>query len=91
MDLVYERLSDKWKARGISFGMVFLLSALCRIDLLPEPDFVHEAWRLGEGSVAPMGLAAGGQSRRLIPLAFAMVILATLSRIVRTLSILRRL
>lgn len=91
MDLVHERLSDKWKALLNLFGMVFLLLPFAGLICYQSLNFVHEAWRLGEGSVAPMGLCCRWAVKAVIPIAFAMVILATLSRIVRTLSSLRRL
>jgi len=91
MDLVHERLSDKWKALWNLFGMVFLLLPFAGLICYQSLNFVHEAWRLGEGSVAPMGLCCRWAVKAVIPIAFAMVILATLSRIVRTLSSLRRL
>ncbi len=89
MDLIYERLSKKWKARLDIFGMVFLLIPFAGLISYQSLDFVHEAWRLGERSVAPLGLCCRWAIKAVIPIAFAMVVLATLSRLVRTVAALR--
>jgi len=90
MDLVYEGLSDKWKATWDIFGTVFLLLPFSGLICYQSLNFVYEAWRLGESSVAPMGLCCRWAVKAVIPIAFAMVVLAALSRLVRTVSILRR-
>lgn len=89
MDLVYERLSKKWQAIWDIFGILFLLLPFAGLIFYQSLDFVHEAWRLGEGSVAPMGLCCRWAIKVVVPLSFALVILATLSRLVRTIAILR--
>lgn len=90
MDLVYERLSKKWQARCDIFGILFLLLPFAGLVFYQSLDFVHEAWRLGERSVAPMGLCCRWAVKAVIPISFAMVLLATLSRLVRTIAILRK-
>jgi TRAP-type mannitol/chloroaromatic compound transport system permease small subunit len=89
MDLVYERLSKKWQARWDIFGILFLLLPFAGLIFYQSLDFVHEAWRLGESSVAPMGLCCRWAIKAVVPLSFALVILATLSRLVRTIASLR--
>jgi TRAP-type mannitol/chloroaromatic compound transport system permease small subunit len=90
MDLVYERMSEKWQAICDIFGTVFLLLPFAFLICYQSLDFVHEAWRLGESSVAPMGLCCRWAIKAVIPLSFALVILATLSRLVRTIATFRR-
>ena len=90
MDLVYERLSKKWQARWDIFGILVLLLPFACLIFYQSLDFVHEAWRLGERSVAPMGLCCRWAIKAVIPLSFALVILATLSRLIRTIAVLRR-
>jgi TRAP-type mannitol/chloroaromatic compound transport system permease small subunit len=90
MDLVYERLSKKWQARWDIFGILFLLLPFAGLIFYQSLDFVHEAWRLGESSVAPMGLCCRWAIKAVVPLSFALVILAALSRLVRTIAILRK-
>lgn len=91
MDLVYDKLQTKWQCRLDIFGILFLLlpfaGLLCYLSL----DFVHESWRLNERSVAPQGLPWRWAIKSVVPLSFAMVVAATVSRLVRTIAALRRL
>ena len=89
MDLVYERLSKKWQARWDIFGILFLLLPFAGLIFYQSLDFVHEAWRLGESSVTPISLCCRWAIKAVVPLSFALVILATLSRLVRTIASLR--
>ena len=89
MDLIYERLTKKWQARWDIFGILVLLLPFAGLICYQSLDFVHEAWRLGESSVAPMGLCCRWAIKAVMPLSFAMVILATLSQLVRRIAILR--
>lgn len=90
MDLIYERLSKKWQARWDIFGTLVLLLPFAVLICYQSLDFVHEAWRLGENSVAPMGLCCRWAIKAVIPLSFALVILAALSQLFRKIAILRR-
>lgn len=91
MDLVYDKLSPKWQCRWDIFGLVFLLLPFAILICYQSLDFVHEAWRLNERSVAPQGLPWRWAIKAVLPLSFSLVILATLSRLVRTIATLRRL
>jgi TRAP-type mannitol/chloroaromatic compound transport system permease small subunit len=91
MDLVYERLSPKWQCRWDIFGILVLLLPFACLIFYYSLDFVHEAWRLNERSVAPQGLPWRWAIKSVLPLSFALLILATISRLVRTISTLRRL
>lgn len=91
MDLVYERLSPKWQCRWDIFGILFLLLPFACLIFYYSLDFVHEAWRLNERSVAPQGLPWRWAIKSVLPISFALLVLATISRLVRTISTLRRL
>jgi len=91
MDLVYERLSPKWQCRWDIFGILFLLLPFACLIFYYSLDFVHEAWRLNERSVAPQGLPWRWAIKSVLPISFALLILATISRLVRTISTFRRL
>ena len=91
MDLVYEKLSPKWQCRWDIFGILFLLLPFAALLCYQSIDFVYEAWRLNERSVAPQGLPWRWAIKSVVPLAFALVVLASISRLVRTLATLRRL
>lgn len=91
MDLVYDRLSPKWQCRWDIFGLIFLLLPFAALLCYQSLDFVHEAWRLNERSVAPQGLPWRWAIKAVLPISFSMVVLAALSRLVRTIATLRRL
>jgi TRAP-type mannitol/chloroaromatic compound transport system permease small subunit len=91
MDLVYEKLSPKWQCRLDIFGLLFLLLPFAGLVCYQSLDFVHEAWRLNERSVAPQGLPWRWAIKSVMPAAFALVVLAAISRLVRTLVTMRRL
>jgi TRAP-type mannitol/chloroaromatic compound transport system permease small subunit len=91
MDLVYERLSPKWQCRWDVFGILFLLLPFACLIFYYSLDFVHEAWRLNERSVAPQGLPWRWAIKSVLPISFALLVSASISRLVRTISTLRRL
>jgi TRAP-type mannitol/chloroaromatic compound transport system permease small subunit len=91
MDLVYENLSPKSQCRWDIFGILFLLLPFAFLIFYQSLDFVHESWRLNESSVAPQGLPWRWAVKSVIPLSFALVVLASASRLVRTIATLRRL
>jgi TRAP-type mannitol/chloroaromatic compound transport system permease small subunit len=91
MDLVYEKLSAKWQCWLDIFGIVFLLLPFAGFMCYLSLDFVHESWRLGERSVAPQGLPWRWAIKAVVPLSFGMLVVASLSRLVRTVAALRRM
>jgi TRAP-type mannitol/chloroaromatic compound transport system permease small subunit len=91
MDLLYDRCSPKWQCRWDIFGIIFLLLPFAGLLFYQSLDFVHEAWRLNERSVAPQGLPWRWAIKSVLPISFALVVLASFSRLVRALSTLRRL
>lgn len=91
MDLVYERLSPKWQCRWDIFGILFLLLPFAALICYQSLPFVHEAWRLNERSVAPQGLPWRWAIKAVVPLSFGLVVVAAVSRLVRTIATLRRL
>jgi TRAP-type mannitol/chloroaromatic compound transport system permease small subunit len=91
MDLVYAKLSPKWQCRWDIFGIVILLLPFAGLMCYQSIDFVHESWRLNESSVAPQGLPWRWIIKAVVPLSFGMVVVASVSRLVRTVATLRRL
>jgi TRAP-type mannitol/chloroaromatic compound transport system permease small subunit len=91
MDLVYDNLSPQWQCRWDIFGIVFLLLPFAFLVCYQSIDFVYESWRLNERSVAPQGLPLRWAIKAVLPISFALVLLASLSRLVRTIATLRRL
>ncbi len=90
VDIIHARLSDKWKNRWDLFGIIFLLLPFVIIIFHQSLDFVYEAWRVGERSDAPMGLPWRWAIKAVIPISFGLLIVATVSRAVRIISIMKR-
>jgi len=91
MDLIYGRMSPKWQCRWDIFGILFLLLPFAALVCYQSLDFVYESWRLNERSVAPQGLPWRWAIKSVMPISFAMVVMASVSRLFRTISTLRRL
>jgi len=91
MDLVYDRLSAKAQCRWDIFGILFLLLPFVALVCYQSLDFVHESWRLNERSVAPQGLPWRWAIKSVMPISFGLLVLASISRLIRTIATLRRL
>ena len=91
MDLVYEKLSSKWQCRWDIFGILILLLPFAALVCYQSLDFVYESWRLNERSVAPQGLPFRWAIKSVLPLSFFLLVLASISRLIRTIATLRRL
>ncbi|MGD8272562.1 MAG: TRAP transporter small permease subunit [Desulfobacterales bacterium] len=91
MDLVFDKMSPKWQCRWDIFGILFLLLPFAALISYQSLDFVHESWRLNERSVAPQGLPWRWAIKSVVPLSFALLVLAAVSRLIRTIATLRRL
>jgi TRAP-type mannitol/chloroaromatic compound transport system permease small subunit len=83
VDIIHSRLSDKWKMRWDLFGIVFLLLPFIVIIFHQSLDFVSESFRLGERSDAPLGLPWRWAIKAVIPISFALLGVATISRAIR--------
>lgn len=90
VDIIHSRLSEKWKLRWDLFGIVFLLMPFIIIIFLQSLDFVSESFRLSERSDAPLGLPWRWAIKSVIPISFALLGVATISRAVRIIINLRR-
>ena len=91
MDLVYDKLSSKMQCRLDIFGILFLLLPFVALICYQSLGFVYESWRLNEQSVAPQGLPWRWAIKSVMPLSFGLLVLASISRLIRTFATLRRL
>jgi TRAP-type mannitol/chloroaromatic compound transport system permease small subunit len=91
MDLVYDKLSPKWQCRWDILGILFLLLPFSALICYQSLDLVHESWRLNERSVAPQGLPWRWAIKAVMPASFGLLVLASVSRLIRTIATLRRL
>ena len=83
VDIIHSRLSDRWKRRWDLFGIFVLLMPFIVIIFLQSLEFVGESWRLGERSDAPLGLGWRWAIKSVIPISFALLGVATISRALR--------
>lgn len=83
VDIIHSRLSDKWKMRWDLFGIVFLLLPFIVVIFHQSLEFVAESFRLGERSDAPLGLPWRWAIKAVIPISFALLGVATVSRAIR--------
>ena len=90
VDIIHSRLSEKWKMRWDLFGIIVLLLPFVLVIFLQSLDFVEESFRLGERSDAPLGLPWRWAIKGVIPVSFALLFVATISRAVRIITNLRR-
>lgn len=90
VDIVHSMLSDKWKMRWDLFGIALLLLPFTLIIFHQSLDFVWEAWRLNERSDAPSGLPWRWAIKSVIPISFALLGIATVSRAIRLINYLKR-
>ncbi len=86
VDIIQANMSQKWKDRWELFGIFFLLLPFALIIFHQSLDFVYESFRVNESSVAPLGLPFRWIIKGVIPLSFALLILATIARAIRILN-----
>ncbi len=90
VDIIHARLSDKWKIRWDLFGTIFLLLPFIFVIFHQSLDFLAESYRLGERSDAPLGLPFRWAIKAVIPISFALLGVATISRAIRLITNLGR-
>ena len=90
VDIIHARLSQKWRTRWDLFGIIVLLLPFAIMIFHQSLDFVYESWRVNERSDAPLGLPWRWAIKGIIPITFAMLIAATVSRAVRLIATLGR-
>ena len=87
VDIIQTRMTPKWKNRWELFGIIFLLLPFAFVIFDQSLDFVYESFRVNESSDAPLGLPFRWIIKGVIPVSFALLILATISRAIRTLNV----
>jgi TRAP-type mannitol/chloroaromatic compound transport system permease small subunit len=83
LDLVYDRLSQRSRAKIEIFGILFLLLPLIYVIFIHSLDFLWEAIRTNEGSDSPVGLCCRWIPKALIPFAMVMTFASAIARLVQ--------
>lgn len=86
VDVIASRLSLRAMRRWEVFGIVAFALPFVAVVFIHSLDFLTESWRLGERSDAPLGLPWRWAIKSVIPISFALLGLALVSRLVRELA-----
>jgi TRAP-type mannitol/chloroaromatic compound transport system permease small subunit/TRAP-type C4-dicarboxylate transport system substrate-binding protein len=90
VDLVHERLRPRHRAWIECYGIVLLLLPFCVLMLVASGPFVAAAWRTGEVSMAPGGLPLRWAIKAVLPLAFALLALSGVGRLLQAWHVITR-
>jgi len=83
LDIMHSRFSKPTKEKIEIMGILCLLWPMIFIFFMHSLNFVAESFRVGERSDAPMGLGYRWAIKSVIPLAFFLLFIASVSRLVR--------
>lgn len=83
VDVIHERLSPRAQAWIELYGIVLLLLPFIALVLIFSVPFVLQSYAVGEVSQAPGGLPLRWAIKAVMPLGFALLLLAALSRLTR--------
>lgn len=90
VDVLHERLSLRHQAWIELYGIVLLLLPFITLILIYSAPFVASSFSLSERSQAPGGLPLRWLIKAALPLGFALLLLATVSRLSRVWAVLFR-
>ncbi len=90
VDIIAMRLSPNALRFWEIFGIIVFVFPFIYVVFYHSLDFLAESWRLNERSDAPTGLPWRWAIKAVIPISFAMLGLAVLSRLIRDIASLAR-
>jgi TRAP-type mannitol/chloroaromatic compound transport system permease small subunit len=88
VDVVHERLSPRAQVWIELYGIVLLLLPFCALILIYAVPFVSFSWAMDEVSASPGGLPLRWLIKAMLPIGFALLALAAISRLTRVWSFL---
>ena len=83
VDVLHERMSVKKQAWIELFGLLFLLLPFAAIGLYLGWPYFYSSWLQGEVSQSPAGLPYRWAIKFFLPLSFALLVVAVLSRLMK--------
>ncbi len=86
IDLLYERMSQRWRAIVNILGTLLLLWPFCFLVAFYGIGFASEAYSLGEQSADPGGLPYRWVIKAMIPLSFVCVLISSIGFMLRSLT-----
>ncbi len=90
VDIIQAGMTPKWQNRWELFGIIFLLLPFAFVIFDQSLDFFYESFRVNERSDAPLGLPFRWLIKGVIPVSFALLIMAAISRVIRILNFMRK-
>ncbi|MBY4676027.1 TRAP transporter small permease subunit [Marinobacterium sp. CAU 1594] len=90
VDLFYSHFRAKTKRIVEVVGILTLVLPFIAIVFFHSLDFLADSWRINEHSSAPSGLPWRWLIKGVIPISFALLALAMISRLIRDLTLLVR-
>ena len=88
VDVVHERLSPRAQAWIELYGIILLLLPFCALILIYSVPFVSFSWAMDEVSASPGGLPMRWLIKAMLPIGFALLAIAAISRLTRVWSFL---
>jgi len=88
VDVVHERLSPRAQAWIELYGIILLLLPFCALILIYAVPFVSFSWAMDEVSASPGGLPLRWLIKAMLPIGFALLAIAAISRLTRVWSFL---
>ena len=88
VDILHMRLSPRAQAFWEVVGILIFLLPFIVVVFWHSLDFVYDSWRTNESSTAPLGLPWRWLIKSVIPISFALLAVAALTRLLRSLLIL---
>lgn len=89
VDVIQSRFPVKVREMIDLFGHLFLLLPFIFTVIYFGVEFTEKSWALGERSDAPLGLPFRWAIKSVIPISFSLFGLAAISRIIRSIAIIR--
>ena len=83
VDVLHDRMAPRNQAWIELYGIVLFLLPFITLVLLFSMPFVASSWSLGEVSPSPGGLAYRWFVKAMLPVGFALLLLAIISRLIR--------
>lgn len=87
VDILHQHFSRRTKAKWEIFGILVFLLPWVVILFMQGLDFWSESWRVNEHSDSPLGLPFRWIIKAVIPISFALLGLAAVSRLISSLTV----
>ena len=88
VDILHQRFSPRGKAAWEIVGSLLFLLPWVVVLILMGVDFWTESWRVNEGSDSPLGLPFRWIIKAVIPISFALLGVAAVSRVIASFAVL---